>query len=181
MRSLNRCGSYIDSPKWLKSKKAAIKPKNNDGKCFQYTVTVALNYQIIKYHPQRISKIKSFINKYDWKEMNFPSPKNDWKKIESNSKSIALNVLHVPHNTEEIRHTYISKRKNKIIILMITDGRKWHYLAVKKLSALFCRIISKHDGNFYCLNCLHLLEQKANLKNMKMYVKMMIIWLYRNA
>ena len=64
---------------------------------------------------------------------------------------------------------------------MITDGRKWHYLAVKKLSALFCRIISKHDGNFYCLNCLHSLEQKANLKNMKMYVKMMIIWLYRNA
>ena len=27
--------SYIDSPKWLKNKKATINPKNNDDKCFQ--------------------------------------------------------------------------------------------------------------------------------------------------
>ena len=32
--SLSRGGSYIDSPKWLKNKKAAINPKNKDGKCF---------------------------------------------------------------------------------------------------------------------------------------------------
>ena len=34
--SLNRGGSYIDSPKWLKNKKATTNPKNNDDKCFQY-------------------------------------------------------------------------------------------------------------------------------------------------
>ena len=28
--SLNRGGSYIDSPKWLKNKKSRINPKNND-------------------------------------------------------------------------------------------------------------------------------------------------------
>ena len=36
--SLNRRGSYIDSPKWLKNKKATINPKNNYDKCFQYAV-----------------------------------------------------------------------------------------------------------------------------------------------
>ena len=41
--SLNRGGSYIDSPEWMKYKKSTINPKNNDYKCFQYTVTVALN------------------------------------------------------------------------------------------------------------------------------------------
>ena len=41
--SLNGDGSYIDSPKWLKKKKATINPKNNDDKCFQYALTVALN------------------------------------------------------------------------------------------------------------------------------------------
>ena len=41
--SLSRGGSYIDSPIWLKNKKATINPKNNDGKCFQYALTVALN------------------------------------------------------------------------------------------------------------------------------------------
>ena len=37
-------GSHIDSPKWLKNKKAAINPKNNDENCFQYALIVALNY-----------------------------------------------------------------------------------------------------------------------------------------
>ena len=39
--SLSRGGSYINSPKWLKNKKATINPKNNYDKCFQYALTVA--------------------------------------------------------------------------------------------------------------------------------------------
>ena len=53
---LNRWGSYVNSPKWLKDKKATISPKNNDDKHFQYALTVALNYQNIKKDPQRLSK-----------------------------------------------------------------------------------------------------------------------------
>ena len=45
---LNRGGPYLDSPKWLKHKKATMNPKNNDDKCFQYALTIALNYQNIK-------------------------------------------------------------------------------------------------------------------------------------
>ena len=63
--SLKRGGSYADSPKWLKNKKATINPKINDNNCFQYALTVALNYQNIKKDSQRISKIKPFINQYD--------------------------------------------------------------------------------------------------------------------
>ena len=41
---MNRSGSYIDSPDWIKSKKATINTINKkDNKCFQYAVTVALN------------------------------------------------------------------------------------------------------------------------------------------
>ena len=70
--SLSRGGSYIDSPERLKNKKATINPKNNDGKCFQYALTVALNYEQIKKNPQRMSKIITFIDKYNWKEIDFP-------------------------------------------------------------------------------------------------------------
>ena len=45
---INRDGSYIDSPKWLKDKKSIINPENNDNKCFQYAVTLALNLDKIK-------------------------------------------------------------------------------------------------------------------------------------
>ena len=60
--SLSRGGSYIDSPKWLKNKKTTINPQNKkDDRSFQYAVTVALNHEQIKDHPERISKIKPFI------------------------------------------------------------------------------------------------------------------------
>ena len=125
--SLSRGGSYMDSPEWEKNKKATINPKNNDGKCFQYALTVALNYEKIKKYLQRISKIKPFIDQYNWKEVSFPSYKKDWKKFELNYKPIALNILYIPYNTKEIRHAYKSKyikRENQVIPLMITDGKK---------------------------------------------------------
>ena len=58
--SINRGGSYTDSPQWLKNQKATINPKNNDDKCFQYAVTLALNLNRIDNHPERIPKIKPF-------------------------------------------------------------------------------------------------------------------------
>ena len=43
--------------------------------------------------------------------------------------------------------------ENQVTLLIITDGKKWHYLAVKSLSALLRGITSNHNGDFYCLNC----------------------------
>ena len=166
--SLSRGRSYMESPEWLKNEKTTINPKNNEDKCFQYALIVALNYEQIKKNPQRISKIKPFIDQYNWKDIDFPSHSKDWKNFESNNKSIALNILYVPHNTEKIRHAYKSKynlnRKNQVILLMITDGKKWHYLAVKRLSALFKGITSKNKGDFYCLNCFQSYKTENKLK-----------------
>ena len=76
--SVNRSGSYIDSPKWLKDKKSTINPKINDDKCFQYAVTLALNLDKIKKDSQRVSKIKPYIEKYNWEDIDFPSTSKDW-------------------------------------------------------------------------------------------------------
>ena len=43
--SLSSSGSYMDSPEWLKNKKATINPKNNDDKRFPYALTVTLDYE----------------------------------------------------------------------------------------------------------------------------------------
>ena len=118
--SLSRGRSYIDSPEWLKNKKATINPKDNDDKCFQYALTVALNHEQIKNYPERISKIKPFIDQYNWKEIDFPRSSNSWEKFESNNESIPLNISYVPYNTKEIRYVYTSKyylKKNDIIFL----------------------------------------------------------------
>ena len=43
--NLNRSGSYIDSPNWIKTKKTTTNTiYKKDNKCFQYAVIVALNF-----------------------------------------------------------------------------------------------------------------------------------------
>ena len=134
--SINRGGSYIDSPKWLKDKKSTINSKHNDDKCFQYAVTLALNLDKVKKDPQRVSKIKPFIEKYNWEDIDFPSTSKDWKKFECNNE-VAFNILYVPYNTKKINIAYKSKNnlthERQIILLMISE---WHYLVVKNLSGL---------------------------------------------
>ena len=74
----------------------------------------------------------------------------------------------MPHNTEKIIHAYKPKynliRENQVILLMITDGEKWHYLAVKRLSALFRGIAGNNNGDFYCLNCFQSYTTENRLK-----------------
>ena len=48
----------------------------------------------MKKDPQRVTKIKRFINKYKWEGINYPSEKDDWKKFEKNNVTIAVNVLY---------------------------------------------------------------------------------------
>ena len=62
--NFRRGWSNIDSPDWIKNKRATINLINEkDNKSFQYAVTVTLNYEEIKKDPQRITKVKPFINK----------------------------------------------------------------------------------------------------------------------
>ena len=165
--SISKGGSYIDSPKWLKNKKSTINPKNNDNKCFRYAITLALNYDKIDRNPQIISKIKPFIENYNWKDIDFPSRRKDWNKFELNNNNIALNILYVPFNTKKIEIAYKSKydliREKQIILLMISNDEKWHYLVLKSLSGLFTGITSNHKEDFYCLNCFHSYRTKNKL------------------
>ena len=74
----------------------------------------------------------------------------------------------MPYNTEKRRVAYKSKYnfklKNQVILIMITDGKKWHYLAVKSFSALLRGITSNHDRDFYYLNCFHSYSTEKKLK-----------------
>ena len=64
--SINRGGSYIESPMRLASKKCAINTQNkNDNNCVQYALTVALNYNKINNNPEKLSKITPFIDLYN--------------------------------------------------------------------------------------------------------------------
>ena len=93
--------SELNSLRWLQGKKEAIINNNNNNdnhnninnNDFQNTLDDALNDQIIESNPQRISKLKSYINKYNWERINFPAGSKNWQKFEQNNDTIALNIL----------------------------------------------------------------------------------------
>ena len=68
-----------------------------------------------------------------------------------------------------IYSAFISKHNSnyeeQIILLIVLKAQGWHYLAVKELPALLRWITSKHDSDFYCLNCLHSFRTKKKLES----------------
>ena len=129
-RSLKRGKSYMKSPEWIVNKRA--------DKCFQYSITVitvALHHQDIENKPERIKNMGPYIGLYNWEGIEFPAGIKDWKRLEQNNKTIAFNILFVPHNEKTINLVYKSKynrqRENQVVLLMITNGKKWHCIALK--------------------------------------------------
>ena len=120
-----------------------------------------MNHQNIENHPEKISNPTPFVDHYNWKGIEFPSHSKDWKKVEQDNKTIALNILFVKYNTKQIepacKSKYYHKRDNKVNLLMITDDddENWHYLAVKSISALFREITTNNNADYHCLNCFH--------------------------
>ena len=150
--SLKRGKSYTKSPEWVVNKRATINPKNGD-KCFWYSITVALHHQDIENHPERITNIWPHIGLYNWEGIEFPAGIKGWKSFERNNKTIALNIVFVPHNEKTINLACKSKyrkRENQVVLLMITNVEKWHFVALK----------SEHtDDGFNRPVCLDYLEE----------------------
>ena len=66
-----------------------------------------MDHEDIGKYPEKITKIKPFIDKYKWKGTNYPSEKDDWKKIEKDNLTNALDVLY--GKKENIYPVYASK------------------------------------------------------------------------
>ena len=69
-----------------------------------------LNYEDTESHPERVSNITPFINKYNWEGINYPSKLGDWKSFEKNNPTMAMNMLYTKE--KEILPTYISKHNS---------------------------------------------------------------------
>ena len=132
---IRRGESYIISPDWIASKKATINPKNEkDNECFKWSIIAGLNYN--KINEKELKKLLKFRRV----DTDFSSYQRDWEEFEQENTSIALNILFVSHNSEEIKlacKSNYNKRKNQVILLMINDeANNCYYFAVKNLSEL---------------------------------------------
>ena len=146
--------------------------KNNDNKCFQYSITLSLYHQEIKHNSQRISMNKPYVNNFNWKNINFPPTQQDYRTFEININSVALNILQI-NDQQKISHYYKSQynktRESKIILLMITDNNKQnaghspHYIFVKKLNTLL-KNSNKHNTSYFRINYLKKFTTKLEIE-----------------
>ena len=98
--------------------------------------------------------MKTYFKRIKHKDKDFSSQKRGWENFEQNNESIALNVLFLSQDSEEIKLLYKSKhnleQENKVLLLMINDNddEKYHYFTVKSKLELYLseRIRSKKES-----------------------------------
>ena len=77
------------------------------------------------------------------------------QKTGKNLKKIIQNPPNTKETSVAYKSKYNHKREKQAILLMITDGNKWHYLAVSNLSAMFAKKSSNHNWDLYCFGCFN--------------------------
>ena len=104
-----------------------INPKSSDIDSFKYSILISLHYYNISFHPERISKLKPFENKYNFSNIT-PSD------FESNNPNISLTIF-----DESNKKIYTTKNNstNKAQIVKLKNNR---YTAFKPLRNRFIKL-----------------------------------------
>ena len=164
-------GSYIELPKALKDKKAIINMKNQDDKCFMWSVLRALNLK--DKNAERIDNdLKSKVDTLNMVGIQYPVNFRGIDRFEHLNPEISITVL--GYNEEDkvypLKVSRYTGCKHDIVLLLIKDGEKSHYCLVKNISALFASQINNHKGtSHFCLNCINGFKSKDSLDKHKEY------------
>ena len=165
-------GSYIELPQELKNKKAIINMKNQDDKCFMWSVLRALNPK--DKNAERIDNdLKNKVDTLNMEGIQYPVSFRGIDRFEHLNPEISISVL--GYNEEEkVYPLKVSKYtgcKHDIVLLLIKDGENSHYCLVKNISALFAsQINNNHKGTrYYCLNCFNGFKSPDSLDKHKEY------------
>ena len=80
---LRRGASFIDTPEWLKNKKAVNPQNTNNAYSFMYSITIALFHEALGHNPGHISKkLIEYVYLYNWHEIDFPASYDDYVLFE---------------------------------------------------------------------------------------------------
>ena len=164
-------GSYIELPQELKNKKAIINMKNQDNKCFMWSVLRALNLK--DRDNERIDNdLKSKVETLNMEGIQYPVSFRGIDRFESQNPEISISVLGY-NKDDKVYPLKVSKYtgcEHDIVLLLIKDGEKSHYCLVKNISALLSSQINNHKGTrYFCLNCFNSFKSPDSLDKHKEY------------
>ena len=112
-----------------------------------------MKWEKIDNNHQRISKLRRYENEFDWSEINYPVSTSDINKFERRNR-IGVNVLALNGKTPYICRKGVDYERT-VNLMILEDGEKKHYVAIKSLERLLSMDNSKHkESQHFCNNCL---------------------------
>lgn len=149
-------GSYTPLPKQIAAKKAVINIKNEDSKCFLWSILAALHP--VNKNSERVSHYKKYEHEFDkaLKGIEFPIKVTDIDKIEKRI-NISINVYYY-NDTKTVLPLRITKdeKDRHIDLLYIKTSKTEHYCWIKDLWRLVGRQLTKdHKKRYICKRCLN--------------------------
>lgn len=164
--------SYIELPSWINNKKCCVNIKNDDNKCFMYSVLCGMHYDEIKDNHQRTTKYKQYENELKFDDIEFPVKIDDINKFEEQN-NIPINIFMINEEydkenevSQHFKPMYLHKVKNEkkpINLLLIEDEDKSHYVYIKNIRAF---IRCKNTENlFVCDKCFKVFREKSAFEN----------------
>ena len=90
-----------------------INPKSSDIDSFKCSILISLHYYYISFHPERISKLKAFENKYNFKNITH-------NEFGINNPNISLTVF---DENNKIIYTSKNTGTNKVQIAKLKNNR----------------------------------------------------------
>ena len=163
--------SYIELPKYLKNKNAIINIKNDDNKCFIWSVLRALNPA--KDKNEGVDKtLKSKLETLNTTGIVYPVSLLDINKFECLNSNISITVFGYDEKDKvyPLRVSeYIGREHDIVLMLVEKDGVK-HYCLVKNISRLLSTQVSNHkEKHHFCLRCMNSFWTHKSLIEHKKY------------
>ena len=104
-----------------------INPKSGNNDSFMYSVLISLHYYDISYNPERITKLRCYINNYNFTDTSA-------KGFEANNQHVSLEILDEDGN---IIYSPSKICKIKAVIVKINDCR---YAAIKLMKNKYIKL-----------------------------------------
>ena len=147
--------SYLALPKYIKDKKACINIKNDDQKCFLWSVLASLYPQ--SHHVDRVCKYRSYENDVDMSNISYPVKVSDINKFET-MNNISVNVFGLDDELKvfPVRISSLENVRHRVDLLYFAEEETSHYVLIKNLSRLVSAQLNNSGHQKYiCKYCLH--------------------------
>lgn len=145
--------SYMILPEKIRFTKGVVNIKNNDQKCFLWSVLAGLHS--VSHHPERQLHYLKYEDDLNMKGIEYPV---QISKIEVFEKlnNISINVFGFEDG--EVFPLYLTKMQNgnrEVDLLYISNDNGSHYCWIKNLDHFLGSISKFCNRRFYCRRCLH--------------------------